>query len=617
VKDQPQNLECETPADSGTPAADLTNLAQGVESSGSNTAPVAAPATLGGELAQDPQMLADFLLEAGEHLANVETQLLALEQDPSNHDALHSAFRSFHTLKGLAGFLEYAVIQQVSHEVETVLDLARNDQLAVTRKVVDVVLASGDYLAGWLRYIQDFHKGAAAPKDPDELIRRVRQAARGEQAAAPPASVPTPAAPAPVVASAPAPTAPPKPEAPAKPETAAPSTASEASAVKVDTAKLEYLVEMVGELVIAQAMVRHAPELQATKTPRLNRNLAQLARVTNEVQKTAMAMRMVSIGILFRRMNRLVRDLAHKADKLAELETSGDEVELDRTIVEQLADPMIHMLRNSLDHGLEPPEEREAAGKPRCGKVTLKAWHQAGQIVIEIADDGRGLNRERILAKAVERGLLAKGETRPEPEIFNLIFEPGFSTAEKITDISGRGVGMDVVRKHLEKLRGRVDIESQPGQGTRFVMKLPLTLAIIDGLVVQVGTERYIVPLFAVREMFRPAADTLFTVEQKGEMALVRGRLLPVTRLYRRLGVTPRSENPCDGLLIVGEAEGRNYCLLVDELLGKQEVVIKSLGDLFQKVQGIAGGAILGDGRVGLILDLASLIRGHRNGARR
>jgi two-component system chemotaxis sensor kinase CheA len=291
------------------------------------------------------------------------------------------------------------------------------------------------------------------------------------------------------------------------------------------------------------------------------------------------------------------------------METEGDEIELDRTIVEELADPLMHMVRNALDHGIESPTEREAAGKDPTARLLLKAQHQAGQVVVEIADDGHGLDGRGIKAKAIQKGLIKPGEELSDSEIYNLIFEPGFSTAAQVTNVSGRGVGMDVVRRHVEKLRGRIEIRSTPGQGATFLLKLPLTLAIIDGLVVGVGVERYIVPLFAVRELFRPAADTIWTVQQKGEMALVRGTLLPVMRLYRKFGVKPRSENPVESVLLVAEVEGARYCLLVDELIGKQEVVIKSLGETFRGVTGIAGGAILGDGRVGLILDLDRLIK--------
>jgi len=268
----------------------------------------------------------------------------------------------------------------------------------------------------------------------------------------------------------------------------------------------------------------------------------------------------------------------------------------------------MHMVRNSLDHGIETPEGRAGAGKNPIARIGLRACHQAGHIVIEISDDGQGLDAERILAKAMEKGLVGNPEHFSETDVFHLIFEPGFSTAAQVTDLSGRGVGMDVVRRQIQKLRGHIEIESRAGHGATFTLKVPLTLAIIDGLVVGVGAERYIVPLFGVREMFRPSADAIFTVQNRGEMVMVRGTLLAIVRLYRKFGVKPRSEDPCQGLLIVAEGEGQRFCLLVDELMGKQEAVIKSLGDTFKKIAGIAGGAILGDGRVGLILDLTALL---------
>jgi len=379
--------------------------------------------------------------------------------------------------------------------------------------------------------------------------------------------------------------------------------------IKVNTAKLDYLVDMAGEMVIAESLVRHDSDLAQLKSPLLQRKLAHLTRITAELQRTAMSMRLVPIGPLFRRMARLVRDLARQFGKQVELETEGEEIDLDRTIVEELADPLMHMVRNAVDHGIETPAERAAAGKTPLAKLALRAQHRAGQVVIEIADDGRGLNRSAIEKKAIERGLIHSGDGLSDGEIHNLIFEPGFSTAAQVTNVSGRGVGMDVVRRHIEKLRGRIEIRSAPGRGAVFLLKLPLTLAIIDGLVVAVGQERYIVPLFAVREMIRPKPDTVWTVQQRGEMALVRGTLLPVLRLYRAFGVRPRSEDPLESVLVVAEAEGQRFCVLVDALIGKQEVVIKSLGEMFRNVHGIAGGAILGDGRVGLILDLERLYK--------
>jgi two-component system chemotaxis sensor kinase CheA len=309
-------------------------------------------------------------------------------------------------------------------------------------------------------------------------------------------------------------------------------------------------------------------------------------------------------------MARLVRDLGRKSGKQIAFETAGESVELDRNIVEELADPLMHMIRNAVDHGIETSQERTAAGKAAKARVGLRAFHRSGQIVIEVSDDGRGLQRRRILEKARQNGLLGSQAVLSDSETLNLIFQPGFSTAEKVSDLSGRGVGMDVVRRQIQRLRGSVDIRSEEGLGTTFELRLPLTLAIIDGLVVRVGEERYIIPLASVREMLRPAPEMVSTVENRAEVVTIRDRLLPVVRLYSRFAIQPRSTNPAEAVLVVAEVDGMAFALMVDELIGKQEVVIKGLGPTFQHVAAIAGGAILGDGHIGLILDLKGVFTG-------
>ncbi len=573
-------------------------------------------------IAQDPELVADFIVESREHLAAIETQLLEVERNSSDTEALNAVFRGFHTIKGLAGFLELWAMQKLAHEVETVLDLARNSQLTITRAAIDVMLEGADHLRRWLTHLeaQLQNQPSQPPAEDTTLLSRIRALVCGggttddtgtQSIAAMASAVETPAR----RESMDQKEDPPPSKTEAEASSTAPATSTnrrnEAMVVKVDTAKLDYLVDMAGEMVIAESLVRHDPELAALKSPKLQRKIGQLTRITGELQRTAMAMRLVPIGPLFRRMARLVRDLSRQFGKPVAMETIGDEIELDRTIVEGLADPLMHMVRNALDHGIEAPEERQRAGKSSPARLLLKAQHQAGQVVIEITDDGRGLDAQKIKAKALEKGLILSAEGLSDSEVFNLIFQPGFTTAAQVTNVSGRGVGMDVVRKHIEKLRGRIEIRSAQGRGSTFLLKLPLTLAIIDGLVVAVGQERYIVPLFSVREMFRPTSDHVWTVRQKAEMALVRGTLLPVVRLYRRFRVQPRSEDPLQSVLIVAEVEGRKFCVLVDELIGKQEVVIKPLGEAFGNVAGIAGGAILGDGRVGLILDLERLFQGN------
>jgi two-component system chemotaxis sensor kinase CheA len=320
-----------------------------------------------------------------------------------------------------------------------------------------------------------------------------------------------------------------------------------------------------------------------------------------------MSMRMVPIRQTFQKMIRLVRDLSRKSGKQVELAMSGEDTEIDRNMVEAIYDPLVHMVRNSVDHGIEKPEVRRESGKPAEGHVQLRAFHQGGNVVIEIVDDGQGLNRDRILEKAIERGVVSPDESLSDSAIFNLIFQPGFSTAEKITDVSGRGVGMDVVKKAIEKLRGKVEVDSRPGRGSTVTIRLPLTLAIIDGMIVRVGEHRYILPTVAIHESFRPAAGDYHTVKGQGEMIKVRENLLPLVRLDGVLGAMGAVGDPTEALVVVVENEGERRCIMVDEVIGKQEVVIKSLGERLKFVRALAGGSILGDGRVGLILDVSGV----------
>ncbi len=583
----------------------LTRLQQALSEGPGEVAPAPAPPgrpKAVNALADDPELVSDFIVESREHLTTIESHLLTLEREPGDADAINSVFRGFHTIKGLAGFLEFTAIREMAHEVETALNLVREGKLAISPAVTDVILESVDYLS---RAIGAVESGAGCERLPGHghLLGRVRALMAEETGVpAPPAGAPPATAP---------PEAQPETAAPVESDPKRPAGATEQSSVRVDTTKLDYLVDMVGEMVIAQSLLRHNEAVAAAGDVRLHRDMAQLARITGEVQRTAMAMRMVPIGQLFQRATRQVRDLSRKVGKQVELATRGEDTEVDKTIAEELSDPLMHMVRNSIDHGIEDPAEREAAGKPPQARITLAAYHQGGQILIEVGDDGRGLDSQKLLAKGREKGLVEDGARLSEGDIFRLILEPGFSTAAQVTDISGRGVGMDVVRTQVEKLRGRIEIRSERGAGTTFLLKLPLTLAIIDGLVVAVGRHRYIVPLFSVREMFRPAAGSMFTVQNRQEMALVRGRLLPVLRLHKRFGLTPRTDDPYQALLIVAESEGQPFCLMVDDLVGKQEVVIKSLGQALGKVPGVAGGAILGDGRVGLILDMGSLWGAH------
>lgn len=492
-------------------------------------------------ISQDPELIADFVHEAREHLESIEMHLLAIEENRNAQEAVHAIFRSFHTIKGLAGFLELPHIQEVAHDTENVLDLVRQGQATISAASVDVILESRDYISRWLRLLES-GPGAVPGQDLVNnagLIARIKRLAAGDTAPAPPSPEP----------SEPVPQATPADAAPSQMLGQQANAKTRGASVKVDTLKLDYLVDMVGEAVIAQSLVQHDPDLASLNNARIGRNLAQLARITQEIQRTAMAMRMVPIGPLFQKMARLVRDLSRKCGKNVGFECSGEDVELDRNIVEELADPLMHMVRNSVDHGIEPPDVRQAAGKEPKGSVSLRAFHRSGQIVIEVGDNGRGLQRQRILDKARQRGLLAPNATISDAECLNLIFHPGFSTAEQVSDVSGRGVGMDVVRKQIQRLRGSVDIESIEGQGTRFSLRLPLTLASIDGLVVKVGSERYVIPISSVKEMLRPTSGMVTTVEGRAEVVSIREKLVPLIRLYERFSVEPRTTDPTDAVL--------------------------------------------------------------------
>jgi two-component system chemotaxis sensor kinase CheA len=307
-------------------------------------------------------------------------------------------------------------------------------------------------------------------------------------------------------------------------------------------------------------------------------------------------------------MIRLVRDLSKKSGKEVILEMQGEETEIDRNMVEEIYEPLVHMIRNAVDHGLETPEERKKAGKEPQGTIFLKAEQKGGNIVIEIEDDGKGLNAGRIRQKAIDRGIISPDDQLEEKAIYDLIFHAGFSTNDVVTEVSGRGVGMDVVKQSLERLRGKIEITSAPGKGSNFEIKLPLTMAIIDGMVIRIGMERYVVPTIALKESLRPTREAYLTVQGKGEMIKVRNTLMPLVRLHQILGAETACRDPWEGLLLVVNEDNRFYCLLADEILGRQEVVIKSLGAALSHLMGVSGGAILGDGKVALIIDVRGVV---------
>jgi two-component system chemotaxis sensor kinase CheA len=599
---------------------------------------------------EDEELLAGFVAEALEHLESIEVNVLLLEDAPEDQEVLNAVFRPFHTIKGVSGFLNLSDINHLAHALENLLDQARAGRLIIGSTAIDVVLTGVDVLRQMINESQAAasERRPRAAFDTAELEASIEQALEGEEAglegeAGDEAEPPPPplgeilvqqgvspeavqealsaqaggtlrplgeimvhqgtAAPAQVAGGLKAQRA-----MASTPSAGKPPVAQE---VKIDTGKLDNLLDMVGELVIAGSMVRANPQVQSISDRKLMADLAQLSRITAELQKTTMSMRMVPIKQTFQKMVRVVRDTAKKKGRKVRLDLEGEGTEIDRNMVEKFYEPLVHMVRNSVDHGIESAEERAAAGKPEEGTVVLAAYHKGGNVCIEIRDDGKGLDRDKIVAKALEKGLVGEADVEgiSDEEAFHLIFKPGFSTADQVTEISGRGVGMDVVQRTIDELRGKVEISSVPGEGSTFVIALPLTLAIIDGMVVEVGSERFILPTISVAESLRPQKEEYNTVQGKGEMIMIRGNLLPLIRLHQVVRVEPEHAQPWEGLLVVVEHHGQRRCLMVDRLVGRQEVVIKSLGESLKEVKVVAGGAIMGDGRVGLILDVEGVFR--------
>jgi two-component system chemotaxis sensor kinase CheA len=360
---------------------------------------------------------------------------------------------------------------------------------------------------------------------------------------------------------------------------------------------------MVGELVIGHSMVAQDETVNSGNHSELQRKVTHTEKIVRQVQGLCMSIRMVPLRATFHKIARLVRDLARRREIMINFVPVGEETEIDRNMVDLINDPLVHLVRNAVDHGIESPEERKKNGKPRIGTLLLKAYHSGGNVVVEISDDGRGLDRDKIIQKAITKGLFDSRKNISESEVIDLIFQPGFSTADNVTDISGRGVGLDVVRKAVETLRGRIDVSSEFGKGCTFAVHLPLTMAITDGMLVKVGSQRYILPTININMSFRPNAEVLSTIIGRGEVVTFQGRVMPIFRLHRLFNIEEAVKDPTQGLLIIIGDGDQRCALLVDELVGQRQVVAKSLGEGFSKIQGISGGAILGDGRVGLILD--------------
>ena len=568
----------------------------------------------------DLSLLGDFIAESRDLMVGAEAAMLDLEVAPNDIEAINTVFRAFHTVKGTAAFMGLDRLAEFAHHAESLLSRVRDRELAYSQAVASLSLRSNDVLGQFLDAVETSVRTQVPIRlpaqyaalmrdllDVDAVLARVTtdnpETATASQCAPEPAENGDADADTRALVGV----------ARTSPQRAGARSEADLS-VRVRTDRLDRLIDMVGELVIAQSMIAADPAVVASGQHDLVKKVSHAGKIMRELQSLSMSMRMVPLKSTFQKLTRLVRDVSLKSGKLVELVTDGEETELDRNMVDAIADPLVHMVRNAVDHGIESPADRERAGKPRAGRIQLAAFQQGGSVIVELRDDGRGLNRDRILAKATEKGLVGAAQSLTDSEINALIFAPGFSTAETVTDLSGRGVGMDVVRRNIESIRGRIEITSVHGHGTTFQIRLPLTLAVTDGMLVRVGDERYIVPLTSISLCFRPESDMLSTIPPDGEVVMLRGEVLPVVRLHRIFGIPSAVTNPAEAILMIVGDGAHRVALLVDQLLGQQQVVAKALGDGVGEIRGISGGAILSDGRVGLIIDVARMTTLARNG---
>ena len=533
----------------------------------------------------DEELFFDFYSEASEHLQEFEEVALRLEQEPSDSEAIDRGFRNMHSIKGMAGFLNLRQVNRLSHAMENILDLFR-EGYPLQSQSIDVLLSSLDIL----KQLVNLHhttvetgEGQSLPLEKihtatrqlDEELDRVRSFSPSEE---------------------------PRPEA-EEPQVEDVSLKS-GQQIRVDLGKIDSLVNNAGELTTAFQRLKKADEMDERDRQQL---INQLDRIVTDLQESSLSLRMIPLNKSFGKLRRLVRDLSRDFDKKVEFNISGEETELDRTLVEKIQDPLVHLVRNAIDHGIEKPEVRQEQGKPETGELNVSACHESGNVVVEISDDGAGLDPDDIFETAVERGVVQAGRELEDDQIYQLIFEPGFSTNDEVTDVSGRGVGMDVVKSNLEEINGRVEVDSEPGEGTTFRLQIPLTLSIINGMLIRVGDQRFVLPTLDILESLRPDASQVTTVEKRGQVLKLRDQLIRIVRLHELFDIEPDHRRLDESLVVIASGVHEPVALQVDELLGQQEVVIKSMGEAFAALSAISGAAILADGSIGLILDSTEL----------
>ncbi len=586
-----------------------------------------------------------FFDESDEHLQDMEQLLMTLDVESPDPEELNSIFRAAHSIKGGSGIFGFDALMNLTHVMENLLDKARNQEIRVTAQIVDVFLQTLDVLKDTLNA---YKTQTAVPQqqidDSIQLLEETLTQATGRNHDTPSADDNTPptnnqntndeiegfgffdeddASPSSGAEidgdnqiegfglfepdALPAPKASDQPSQPiVKPVKPKPKPAKEAASIRVDTAKIDAMVNLVGELVITQSMLSNVgQEVEGQVGERLQLAIDELQRNTREIQESVMSMRMLPVNMTFNRFPRVVRDLSTKLGKKVDLVIQGGGTEIDKSLIEKLVDPLTHLVRNSIDHGIESPEIRTANGKAENGTVILSAEQKGSSIIIGIIDDGAGLNKTRILEKASQNGL-AVSPDMPDSEVWQLIFQAGFSTAAEVTDVSGRGVGMDVVRRNIESIGGRIEIESSDGEGSAFYIHLPLTLAIVDGMCVSVGEQIFVIPLLNVIESFQPTSAQVKSLGNDSVL-WIRDQYWPLVSLTQLMQVENGVTDATKGIVVLLESSKKRYGVLVDSLVGQQQVVIKSLEQHYKKVAGIAGATIMGDGKVAMILDADSV----------
>jgi len=579
----------------------------------------------------DPAMIQEFLVESEELLQRLDQDMVTLEATPNDAELLNRIFRALHTIKGTSGFLNFEPIVRLSHRAEDVLNALRRGEVRLTKRMMDALLAARDHLG---RMLSDIRAGGLKQYSIDSLLAELEAAQKPCEAPEPLHDTPTDQSATKAAAeksavqehaSSPVTTRPT--EAPASPAEAGnvsadqkqsgkPSENNSEQTMRVNVRKLDELINLIGELVLERNRLAQLSRdfssgrlSSAGLASAFSQSAARLSFITEELQTAGLKTRMVPIDAVFRKFPRLVRDVAHSLQKAVELEVRGQETEIDKTMVELLGDPLVHLVRNSLDHGIEMPEARVSAGKPGQGTIRLEARQEGDQIIIIVADDGAGINPDRVLHKAMEKGLVTADRARQlsSREILDFIFLPGFSTAERVNDLSGRGVGMDVVRSNLKRMNGTIQLDSVPGKGTTIWLRLPLTLAILPVLLVQVSDEAYALPLRAVLETSRIRTGEVHQVEGN-EVLRLHGETLPLLRLRRMFAVQASDGELTEEKVVVLLVGEKRVALLVDRLIGQESTVIKPLGAHLHQCSSVAGATIGGDGRVRLVLDPAGLL---------